>query len=97
MRSSPFEPEPVEVSVAAGLPERVRFKGRLRKVTEVLNLWRIDDGWWQRPVARLYYFLELEGGSRITVFQDLTDGTWYRQNWTAPLSDPYAYRAPCPL
>ena len=30
----------------------------------------------------MYYTLELESGSRVTVFQDLSDGVWYRQNWT---------------
>jgi hypothetical protein len=83
MKRSPFEPELVEVITAGGQPSCVTFKKRRQKVQEISNLWRIDDGWWQKPVARLYYALELEGGSRITVFHDLIGGKWYRQNWTA--------------
>ena len=51
---------------------------------EILNLWRVDDGWWQKPVSRFYYFLELESGSRVTVFHDLIHDGWYRQNWSTP-------------
>ena len=83
MKLSPFEPEPIEVIDVEGLPSSVKFRKRFQEVREILNLWRIDDGWWQKPVTRLYYFLELEGGSRMTVFHDLLSGQWYRQNWTA--------------
>ena len=83
MKSSPFEPELIEVTVVDGLPSRVKFKKRMQRVREIVNLWRIDDGWWHKPVSRFYYFLELEGGSRITVFHDLIGGGWYRQNWSA--------------
>ncbi len=81
---SPFESEPIDVITAAadGKPSSVRFKKRLRRVHHIYNLWRIDDGWWRKPVARLYYSLELEGGARITVFRDLINGGWYKQNWT---------------
>jgi len=83
MRSSPFVPEPIEVIIVDGKPSRVKFRKKLQKVQEISNLWRIDDTWWQKPVARLYYTLVLENGSRITVFCDLLSGTWYRQNWAA--------------
>jgi hypothetical protein len=82
MRSSPFQPEPIEVITADGLPARVLFRRKLQRVRGILNLWRIDDGWWRTPAARLYYSLELEGGGRITIFHDLIHDTWYRQNWT---------------
>ena len=76
-------PEPIEVIIVDGKPSRVKFRKKLQKVQEISNLWRIDDTWWQKPVARLYYTLVLENGSRITVFCDLLSGTWYRQNWAA--------------
>jgi hypothetical protein len=81
MRSSPFDPELIEVIAVNGRPSHVNFKKRLQTVREISNLWRVDDGWWIRPVIRLYYTLELENGSRITVFYDLLSGTWYKQNW----------------
>jgi len=83
MKTSPFDPEPVEVVAVKDLPVRVTFRKKKQKVKEIVNVWRVDDAWWQKPVARMYYTLELEGGSRVTVFQDLPGGAWYRQNWTA--------------
>jgi hypothetical protein len=50
-------------------------------VKEVLNIWRIDEEWWRKPISRLYYLVEFTSGSRFTVFQDLITGQWYRQNW----------------
>jgi len=82
MKASPFDPEPVEVVAVKDLPVQVTFRKKRQKVREIVNVWRVDDAWWQKPVARMYYTLELEGGSRVTVFQDLPAGTWYRQNWT---------------
>ena len=81
MRPSPFAPEPIEVLAPLGRPALVTWKKRRRKVREITDTWRIDDGWWRMPVSRLYYVVELEGGSRITLFQDLDGGGWYRQNW----------------
>jgi len=83
MRSSPFDPEPIDVYTTDGLPVRVNFKKKIRKIREIADLWRIDDGWWSEPACRIYYVLELDGGSRVTVFHDLLHDKWYRQNWTA--------------
>lgn len=83
MKRFPFQPEPVDVVVSEGRPSRVIFKKRPQRVEKITNLWRVDDRWWSKPVARLYYTLELDGGHRITVFYDLSDKKWYRQHWTA--------------
>ena len=80
---SPYEPEPIEVVAPNGTPEAVKFRNRLLQVKDVLNLWRIDDEWWRKPVSRFYYSLEFTSGSRFTVFQDLITGKWYRQNWVS--------------
>jgi len=78
---SPYDPEPIEVVAPKGTPRAVTFRRRLMQVKEVLNVWRIDDEWWRKPISRLYYSLEFTRGSRFTVFQDLITGQWYRQNW----------------
>ncbi len=83
MKQLPFEPEPIEVMSVDGQPARIIFRKKWLRVYKITNLWRIDDTWWQKPVTRIYYALELEGGTRITVFHDLIGGRWYRQNWTA--------------
>ena len=78
---SPYEPEPIDVVAPNGTPKAVTLRKRLLQVKEVLNMWRIDEEWWRKPVSRLYYLLEFTSGSKFTVFQDLITGEWYRQNW----------------
>lgn len=81
MKASPFNPEPVKIISEKGMPSQVYFKKRLRRVREISNLWRVDEGWWSTPVSRMYYVLELESGSRITIFHDLLHDRWYKQAW----------------
>jgi hypothetical protein len=83
MRPASFNPEPVDVISSDNVPVQVHFKRKMHKVQEITNVWRVDDSWWSRPASRMYYALELDGGSRITVFHDLLSNKWYRQNWTA--------------
>lgn len=82
MKNSPYDPELAEVAVLDGIPSKVRIKQRYIKVTNIINMWRIDEDWWRTPISRMYFLLELENGVRITVFQDLIHGSWYRQHWT---------------
>ena len=79
--SSPYDPEPIDVVAPDGAPKAVKFRKRLLQVKEVLNVWRIDDEWWRKPISRLYYLLEFTTSSRFVVFQDLITGQWYRQDW----------------
>jgi len=83
MRPASFNPELIDVFSSDNVPVRVHFKKKMRKVQEIANVWRVDDSWWSRPASRMYYSLELDGGSRITLFHDLLSNKWYRQNWTA--------------
>jgi len=80
-RTCPYNPEPAEVVVQGGKPVAVQVKKRRLRVRSIVNIWRIDEEWWRRLISRLYFLLELEGGARCTVFQDLENGGWYRQNW----------------
>ena len=62
-----------------GWPSAVWF-GSMLQVTSVQARWRIDDEWWREwPVSRMYYECLLQDGRRVTVFQDLQTGIWYRQ------------------
>ena len=79
--ASPYDPERIEVAAQEGRPFVVRLKKRPVLVKDVVNVWRIDEEWWRKPISRLYFSLELENGARITVFRDLLGGRWYRQNW----------------
>ncbi len=82
MKASPFGPEPLPVIAVKNRPVWVILRKKKQKVQRIVNIWRIDDAWWRKPVARMYYAIELESGSRITVFQDLGSGDWYLQNWS---------------
>jgi hypothetical protein len=49
-------------------------------VASIDSRWKIDEEWWrEKPIIRMYYQVAAEDGRRITVFQDLTTGKWYRQ------------------
>ena len=51
-----------------------------RRVSEVLDSWRIDDEWWRKtPIVRVYYRVAMEDNRSVTIFHDLTTGSWYRQ------------------
>jgi len=73
---------PREIAVLpnqAGVPAAIIRKGARRRVLQAKDTWRIDDEWWRQEVSRRYFLLELEGGIRLTVFQDLVSGKWYEQ------------------
>ena len=78
---APYAPQGVEVVVHDGRPAAIWLKRRRRRVVSIVNMWRIDEEWWRKPISRLYFLIELENSARITVFQDLVSGQWYRQNW----------------
>jgi hypothetical protein len=75
-------PIPVEVREnARQLPVVVRIKGRWRRVVSIDEVWSIDEEWWrQRPIVRMYYRVNMDEGRQMTVFRDMLDGAWYRQN-----------------
>jgi len=73
---------PREIAVLpnqAGVPAAIIRKGARRRVLQAKDTWRIDDEWWRQEISRRYYLLELEGGIRLTVFQDILSGKWYEQ------------------
>ena len=60
-----------------------------RRVLNVEDCWRIDDEWWTAsPVSRIYYELEVEGGVRIALFQDIIAGHWFEQHAGAAVAAP---------
>lgn len=52
---------------------------RGRRVVEILEIWRIDDEWWRRPISRRYVDVVLEGGGHVVLFEDLTTNEWFLQ------------------
>jgi protein ImuB len=77
-----FAPRPIElVSVAPDGPPQCVWLGHGRQnVTQSWGPERIETGWWRGPpVARDYYRIETEEGSRLWVFRRLSDGQWFAQ------------------
>ncbi len=50
-------------------------------VAVVQDRWRIDDEWWRKPIARLYFSLLLEDGRTLNIYCDLVTGRWFQQNY----------------
>jgi hypothetical protein len=73
-------PAPLVVEASAGgLPRALLWRGVFRRVIAVHDRWRIDDEWWREEISRRYFTVEIEGGRRLTVYQDLSRGDWYGQ------------------
>ena len=65
-----------------GRPLRVRLIDTWVDVRWVVEHWRIDDEWWREEhISRSYYTCFLDGGHRVTIFQNLLGlwKEWYRQ------------------
>lgn len=57
-----------------------RASRKALRVETVDDVWEITDEWWSpNPVARRYFSVVLENGTRTTLFRDLADGGWYAQ------------------
>ncbi|MFC2068804.1 hypothetical protein ACFLTP_07370 [Chloroflexota bacterium] len=75
-------PEIVQVEKGInGLPLAVRRKC-WQRIDAIEERWRLDDEWWRhKPVARLYYAIRLASEQKLVIYNDLTDGVWYRQSY----------------
>ena len=57
-----------------------RTDGRAIEIASIADIWEINDEWWRgQPVARLYYRVVTQEGRHLTIFRDMVDGQWYRQ------------------
>ncbi len=74
--------QPVAVRLGRdGSPEAVRQPG-WKLVAQVLETWRVEEGWWrQSAIRRTYYELLLENGDPLTVFHDDNEDAWYVQRY----------------
>jgi hypothetical protein len=75
-------PIPVEVRESTHqTPRAIKIKGRWRRVVSIDDLWSIDEEWCrEKLIVRMYYQVSTEDGRQVTVFRDMLDGAWYRQN-----------------
>jgi hypothetical protein len=75
-------PIPIDVRESAHqTPRAIKIKGHWVKVAAIVDVCSLDEEWWrERPIVRMYYRVNLEDDRPITVFRDMLDGAWYRQN-----------------
>ena len=75
--------EPIVLPVKAdedGSPVALKLRRRWIDVESVSDRWRISDEWWrEQPVDRIYFTCVVDGGIKITVFQDIISQQWYWQ------------------
>ncbi len=60
----------------------IRSDGAWIDVADIGDVWKITDEWWrgkENEIERVYYALVLEGGQRVTIFQDMVSSEWSRQ------------------
>jgi hypothetical protein len=74
-------PIPIDMRESAHqTPRAIKIKGHWVKVAAIVDVCSLDEEWWrERPIVRMYYRVNLENTSQITVFRDMLDGAWYRQ------------------
>ncbi len=59
----------------AGTIAAFNWNGR-REPVEVCNRWRVEEGWWNRPIARDYF--KVVGPHWLAlVYLDRLDGSWH--------------------
>jgi hypothetical protein len=73
-------PVPVRIEVAVksdGLPGRLELGGQTYILAEVVDQWREEQHWWDRPLRRDYFRVTMPDGSPRKIFQNLVTGDWY--------------------
>ena len=78
-------PRPLAVEGEEGpdgpLPRWVVWRGKRRQVLAIDEVWQVEDEWWRAEVRRRYFHVTLADGLRLTLFCDLTEGTWWAQHY----------------
>ena len=60
-------------------PLFVTFLGEELRVDSIDQQWQDDaEPWERKPVSKLHYRVTLEDGRRLTLFQNMEHGGWYR-------------------
>ena len=77
------QPIPVTVTLAAQIaqPATLVINRHTHTVQRVQDTWIIEDEWWRDPIARQYFALLLDDGTRRTIFHDRVANTWYLQDY----------------
>jgi len=70
-------PRPAEARLDRNGLRYLTAEGIAGQVVHSAGPFRIRDGWWQTPVERDYFDVELSDGAVYRIFQDLRTGAWH--------------------
>lgn len=73
------EPRPIRVTVRGGRPVALHDAHGQHRVSQIQDMWIIEDEWWRHEINRQYYSLLLDTGTLRTVFHDRIADTWHEQ------------------
>ena len=58
-------------------PVKFVWQKHVHLVARVVNEWRVEDGWWHRPIARHYYQVMTSTGWLAILYWDRIEDAWY--------------------
>jgi protein ImuB len=70
-------PRPAEAHLDRGRLRYLTADGLAGQVVHTAGPFRVRDAWWQSPVLRDYFDVELSDGAIYRVFHDLHTGAWH--------------------
>lgn len=74
------QPRPVTVELdRKQLPLSLTEDGRMHEIIRILEVWRVDDEWWRKPLGRRYVEVVFDNGNRQVLFEDIKTGDWFVQ------------------
>jgi hypothetical protein len=67
---------------ANGVPRRVRLRNTWHEVVVLHGPWHVNQYWWRsEPVNRMYFRVAPGDGAPLTVYHDLNNDEWRRQEY----------------
>ncbi|MDQ3442776.1 MAG: hypothetical protein M3490_04120 [Chloroflexota bacterium] len=74
---------PVAISVTADRhrPLSIVVNRHSHQIERIQDTWIIEDEWWRQPIARQYFALLLDDGTRRTVYHDRVADAWFLQDY----------------
>lgn len=73
------EPRPIRVIARDDRPAEIIEGDAHHHVTQVQDIWIVQDEWWRQEIHRQYYRVLLTNGTVRTIFHDRIAGDWYEQ------------------
>jgi len=79
---SRFWPDGVPITVTCddlATPVALTWEGHRHLVSQIIERWRVDEGWWKRRIWREYFQLVTRSGLLILIYHDVRSGEWRLQ------------------